>query len=128
MNKLILALQSVSECETHFDPLHRRVYSVDASIYEIEPQGIVIPKNKQALIQAVKTLLDGNVPIIPRGAATGITGGCLGKGIIIDCSKYLNRILEINLEKKYAICQPGVIQDELNRAVFSAGLRLGPDT
>jgi len=119
-------LRDQIEGEVHFDPISRRAYSVDASIYEIEPIGIVVPKTKESIIQAVNIARAHGVPIIPRGAATGITGGCIGKGLVIDTSKYLNRIIDIGLET--ACCEAGVVQDQLNAALGSKGMRLGPDT
>lgn len=121
-------LRQTLSSEIRFDAISRRVYSVDASIYEVEPIGIVLPKNKSDLITAVKIAKKHDVPVIARGAATGITGGCLGKALIIDTSKYLNTIVEINYEKEYAICEPGVVQDRLNEALSARGYRLGPDT
>lgn len=114
--------------EIHFDPISRRAYSVDASIYEIEPLGIVVPKTKQDLINAVKIAHRHNIPVIPRGAATGITGGCIGKGLVIDTSKYLSRIIEIDFHQQIARCEAGVVQDQLNAALSLTGYRLGPDT
>lgn len=124
---LIERLKSTT-CEVRFDALSRKIYSVDASIYEVEPLGVVIPRTCEDLFQAVKILCQENVQITPRGAATGITGACLGKGWVLDTSKYLTSILEINWEKKFAIVEPGVIQDALNSALAEKGFRLGPDT
>lgn len=121
-------LREVFAGEIYEDPLTRRVYSVDASIFEVEPQGVVVPKSKADLIQAVRYASSHQLPITVRGAATGITGGCLGSGLVIDTSKYLNQILELNLAEGYAICQPGVVQDQLNQALAPHGYRLGPDT
>lgn len=128
MQTLETTLKAAIDGEIHFDAIHRKIYSVDASIYEVEPIGIVLPKSKQALIQTVKIAQRFRTPIIARGAATGITGGCLGNALIIDTSKYLNRILEINYQEAYAICEPGVVQDRLNEALAKEGYRLGPDT
>ncbi|MCB1111866.1 MAG: FAD-binding protein [Chlamydiales bacterium] len=114
--------------DVRFDTATRTIYSIDASIYEVEPLGVVIPKNVEDIIATVKIANKYGAPLIPRGAATGITGGCLGTGIIIDTSKFLNRILEINYDEEYALCEPGVIQDQLNAALSSHGYRLGPDT
>lgn len=114
--------------EVHFDAIHRKIYSVDASIYEVEPTCIVIPKNKDDIITTLKIAKKYRMPVIPRGAATGITGGCIGSGIIIDLSKYLNKILKIDYDQEYAICEPGVIQDKLNGELAAKGYRLGPDT
>lgn len=121
-------LKQALDGEVHFDAVHRKVYSVDASIYEIEPIGIVLPKHKQDIINAIKIAKKHNIPVIARGAATGIAGGCIGKALIIDTSKYLNHILEINYDQEYALCEPGVVQDRLNEALAAKGYRLGPDT
>jgi FAD/FMN-containing dehydrogenase/Fe-S oxidoreductase len=110
------------------DPVSCNLYSVDASIYELSPQAIVIPRDKQDVVAAVDLAREYGIPITARGAATGITGGCLGTGIILDLAQHLNQIQEINIENEYAVCEPGVIQDQLNRSLFEHGYRLGPDT
>lgn len=110
------------------DPFTCKIYSVDASIYEVEPLGIIIPQNQQDLISAVRIASKHQVPVTARGAATGITGGCLGRGLIIDTAQYLTKIIEINIEEEYVICEPGVVQDVLNDALAPYGYRLGPDT
>lgn len=117
-----------TDSEVKFDPITRKIYSVDASIYEVMPLGVVIPKTQTDLQKCVTIAAKNGVPIIPRGAATGITGGCLGEGLVIDTSKYLNKILHLDLEKKLVKCEPGVIQDDLNMYLAPHGLRLGPDT
>ena len=114
--------------EVRSDPISKQVYSVDASIYEIEPIAIVLPKDKNDVINAVKIAKTHGIPVTARGAATGITGSCLGRALIIDTTKYLNHILEVNPSKGYAICEPGVIQDQLNEELGKQGYRLGPDT
>lgn len=128
MNALFQALKEAIKGEVHHDSVTCTIYSVDASIYEIKPIGVVIPKDKEDLITTLKIAAEFGIPVTPRGAATGITGSCLGHGLIIDTSKYLNHILEINIEKGYAICEPGVVQDRLNEALAPYGYRLGPDT
>ena len=127
-HKLSAELKEHIDGEVHCDALHKKIYSVDASIYEVEPICIVIPKTKQAILKTLKIAKKYHAPVIPRGAATGITGGCIGHAIIIDTSKYLNKILKIDFENEYAICEPGVVQDSLNQALSSKGYRLGPDT
>lgn len=121
-------LKALVEGEVHFDDASRHIYSVDASIYEVLPLGIVVPKTVKELITTVKIAHKAGVPVVARGAATGITGGCLGQGLIIDTSKYLTSILSINLQEGYVICEPGVVQDALNAALSPYGYRLGPDT
>jgi len=121
-------LHDTTEGEVRLDAINRNVYSVDASIYEVPPVAVVIPKSLQDLVQTVYIARRHGLSVTPRGAGTGITGGCLGEGIIVDTSKYMNKILEINYEKEYVICEPGLIQDTLNEALSPAGFRLGPDT
>src|SRR6478609_12200040 len=87
-------------CEIHTDLISSEAYSVDASIYEVLPLAIAIPKNEEELVKVMKLAFAHRIPMIPRGAATGITGGCLGKGLILDLSKYFTRILEINIEEE----------------------------
>lgn len=128
LEKLSHDLEKKVNGDVRFDIITRKIYSVDASIIEIEPLGVVIPNSSADLIEAVKIAKRHQIPIIPRGAATGITGGCLGKGVIFDLSKYINSLLEINIEKEYVICEPGVVQDRLNEALAPFGYRLGPDT
>ncbi|MCE2983795.1 MAG: FAD-binding protein [Parachlamydia sp.] len=111
----------------YFDPIPKRIYSVDASIFELEPLGAVLPFSKEDLIETLKIAYAYRVPVTARGAATGITGGCLGRGLIIDLSK-INALLSINLEEKTVSCQPGMTQDDLNRQLRPYDLRLGPDT
>lgn len=128
MERFFQTLKEEITGEVHHDPLHCSIYSVDASIYEVTPLGVVLPKNQQDLLKALEIAAEFQIPVTARGAATGITGACLGPGIIIDTSKYLNKILEINIEKEYAVCEPGVVQDRLNEALAPYGYRLGPDT
>lgn len=128
MDALHNTLKSNLRGEVHFEELYKKIYSVDASIFEVEPLGVVVPKDKIDLISALEIASEYGMNVTPRGAATGITGGCLGKGLIIDLSTHLNRILEINIAQEYAVCEPGVVQDRLNDALFPFGYRLGPDT
>lgn len=127
MDNFVKELQSEIQGELHFDSISRKIYSLDASIYEVEPLGIAIPRTVSDLQKIVSIAAKYNISIIPRGAATGITGGCLGKGLIVDTSKYLKSIT-IDEKNLLAICQPGVIQDDLNGILSPLGYRLGPDT
>lgn len=128
MSLLEDALRKAIVGEVRTDAATLCAYSVDASIYEIEPLVVVTPKDKHDVCSAISIAGKHKVPVIARGAATGITGGCIGKGIILDLSRHMNVIGEINIEQEYVICQPGVVQDELNKALAPYGYRLGPDT
>jgi FAD/FMN-containing dehydrogenase/Fe-S oxidoreductase len=115
------------DAEVRFDETARRLYATDASIYEILPAGVVIPRTVDALVSTVQLALEARIPITPRGGGTSLSGQSIGHGIIIDCSKYLNRILEIDPVSRRAIVQPGVVLDQLNQALVPYGLIFGPD-
>lgn len=110
------------------DHFSRHIYSVDASIYEVKPQYIVIPKSKKDLEIVVQVANSEKIPITARGAATSLTGAALGDGIVVDFSMICNNILDISQEKKQIICEPGLVQEELNRSTAKYNLKLGPDT
>ena len=126
MNEFIQDLQKLP-CEVRSDAISKQLYSVDASIYEVQPTAIVIPRSKDDLIQAVRIAKKYKVSVTMRGAATGITGGCLGTGLVIDTS-HLNNVISVDYEKQRAVVEPGTIQDHLNEYVRDKNLRLGPDT
>lgn len=121
-------LQQALDGDVRNDLMTKQIYSVDASILEIPPDLVVLPKHEQDLIKTVEIACDHSVPLIPRGGGTGIAGGCLGEGIVIDTSKYLNKILELNLEEGWVRCEPGVILDPLNAFLAPHGYRIGPET
>ena len=128
MPEWIQELRDTLQGEVLSDPVSLAVYSVDASIYEIPPLAIAIPQHQDDLQKAVAIAKRHQIPLIPRGAATGIAGGAIGKGLIIDTAEYLHRILKIDPIKQQVTCEPGVVQNQLNAAVAPFGLRLGPDT
>src|SRR5271167_1347798 len=103
--------------EVRFDATSRRLYSTDASIYQIEPLGVVIPKTTADLQTIVQIAAELGVSITARGGGTSLSGQSIGPGVVIDCSKYLNRILDIDPVAKTARVQPGVILDQFNHAL-----------
>lgn len=110
-----------------FDPLTCGLYSTDASNYQIKPLGVAYPRDADDLQFIVQTAGETGVPILARGAGTGLAGQTLGPGLIVDCARHLNRILEINAEERTALVEPGVVLALLNRAAESSGLMFGPD-
>src|ERR1051325_2824732 len=113
--------------EVRFDTISRKLYSTDASIYQIEPIGVVVPKTTEALQTAAQIALEMHVPIIPRGGGTSLSGQSIGTGLVLDCSKYLNKILDIDPVGQIARVQPGVILDQFNRALAEHNLQFAPD-
>ena len=83
------------------------MYASDASIYEIKPQCVAVPKNKDDVLKIVNYCVTSNIPIIPRGGGSGLAGQAIGNGVVIDFTKYMNSILEVNTEENYVIVQPG---------------------
>src|SRR4030095_8355002 len=100
--------------EVRFDKVSRFLYSTDASIYEIEPLGVVIPRTHEDVFAALEITRDFNVPVLPRGAGTSLAGQTVGEEVVVDMSKYLNKVLDVNTEERWALVEPGVVQEQLN--------------
>ncbi len=122
------ALEHAIEGEVRSDKLSRMLYSTDASIYQVEPYGVVLPRHEEDLHRTVEIAGHYGVPLIPRAAGTSLSGQCVGKGIIVDISKYMNKILDYDAEEGWALVEPGVIQDDLSRFVEKDNLMFAPDT
>jgi FAD/FMN-containing dehydrogenase/Fe-S oxidoreductase len=120
-----LARHVVGEVRT--SPLSRWLYSTDASIYRVLPDAVLVARSVDDLAAAAEIAARHEVPLCPRGAATSLAGQTLGPGIAIDCF-HLDRILEIDPERRVARVEPGVVQGVLNRATAPYGLEFGPDT
>ena len=114
--------------EVRFDSYSRRLFSRDASMYAIEPAGVVFPRDAADVAAAVSTAAEFGVPVLPRGAGTSLAGQAVGHGIVMDLSRHMGRIIEIDAERRMARVQPGVVQEQLNLAAARHGLVFGPDT
>jgi len=121
-------LQKEIEGEVRFDSYTKVLYSTDASIYQIEPIGVVIPKHKQDVAAALKLAAKHRLPILPRGGGTSLSGQTVGHAIHLDFSKYMNEVREFNAEERWVRLQPGLVQDVLNAYLRPKGFLLGPDT
>src|SRR4029450_9484891 len=104
------------------------IYSTDASIYEIEPIGVVVPRTHEDVFAAMEVTRDFNVPVLPRGAAPSLAGQTVGEAVVLDMSKYLNRVLEVNTEESWALVEPGLVQEQFNLHLKPTGFLFGPDT
>src|ERR1051325_5162863 len=125
---LYQALKARVTGEVRFDRASRLMYSTDASIYEIEPIGVVIPRTHEDVFAAMEIARDFQVPVLPRGAGTSLAGQTVGDAVVIDMSKYLNRVLEVNTEERWALVEPGVVQEQFNLHLRPMGFLFGPDT
>jgi FAD/FMN-containing dehydrogenase/Fe-S oxidoreductase len=113
--------------DVRFDRMSRLLYSTDASMYQIEPAGVVLPRSKQDVIAVIKYAREKGLAIIPRGGGTGLAGGVVGSGLVMDMSKYMNAIIELNTDESWVRAEPGVILDELNAYLKPHGLQFAPD-
>jgi len=120
-------LQQSIAGEVRFDRYSRALYSTDASIYQIEPLGVVIPRDRSDVVATIEVAARYGVPVLPRGGGTSLGGQAVGPGIHLDFSKMMNRILEVNSDERRVRVEAGVILDHLNAHLKPHGLMFGPD-
>src|SRR2546427_611578 len=114
--------------DVRFDPVSRLLYSTDASMYQVEPIGVVMPRDADDVQAAVEVARRHEVALLPRGAGTSLTGQTVNRALVLDFSRHMNRVLEVDTEAQWARVEPGLVQDELNHHVRPMGLLFGPDT
>ncbi|HKU69320.1 MAG TPA: FAD-binding oxidoreductase, partial [Burkholderiales bacterium] len=100
--------------EVLFDAASRGRYSTDASIYQIEPVGVVVPQTEEDALTAFRIGVDEGIPVLPRGGGTSQCGQTVGAALVIDHSKHLNQVLHFDKEARTVTVQPGVVLDQLN--------------
>jgi len=108
--------------EVLFDAASRGRYSTDASIYQIEPLGVVVPRTEEAARVAIAIAIEEDVPVLPRGAGSSQCGQTVGAALVVDDSKFLNRVLEVDPAERRAVVQPGLALDALNAQLRPHGL------
>lgn len=113
--------------ELYTDSANRALYSTDASIYQIEPLGVMIPKTQDDLIATIEAAAKYSVPILARGSGSSLAGQAVGAALVIDFTRHLNRIISIDSEARTAVVEPGVVLDVFNRAASPFGIKFGPD-
>lgn len=128
MEAALLKLHHSLEGELHLDSLSKAIYATDASVYREIPLAVCYPKSVADLKELISFALEHKKNLIPRTAGTSLAGQCVGSGIVVDVSKYFNKILSIDPVAKIAVVQPGVIRDDLNRKLKEYGLFFGPNT
>jgi FAD/FMN-containing dehydrogenase/Fe-S oxidoreductase len=128
VNDLEHELRRVVRGSVRFDPASRLLYSTDASMYQVEPIGIVTPRDPEDVMAAFDVARRQGVALLPRGGGTSLTGQTVNHALVLDFSPHMNGVLEVNAEELWARVQPGLVQDELNHHVRGLGLLFGPDT
>ncbi|WP_460218987.1 FAD-binding and (Fe-S)-binding domain-containing protein [Psychroserpens sp. MEBiC05023] len=127
-NSKLNNLASRLEGELHFDELMKVLYATDASVYRMLPLAVALPKSKTDIISLIQFAKEHKTSLIPRAAGTSLAGQCVGKGIVVDVSKYFNTIIGIDEKQQTVTVQPGVVRDELNNFLKPFGLFFGPNT
>lgn len=120
-------LSAVISGDIFIDIIHRAAYSTDASIYRILPLCVIMPKDVNDVVAVVKYARENNIPVVARGAGTGVAGESLTTGIVFDMNRYMNEIVGVENNGQIVTCQPGVVLDELNKYLAKYGRKIGPD-
>ncbi|HET9486997.1 MAG TPA: FAD-linked oxidase C-terminal domain-containing protein [Chryseosolibacter sp.] len=121
-------LKETLEGELFTDETTRRLYATDASAYREIPAAVVFPGNEADIVRLIQFATDNRTSLIPRTAGTSLAGQVVGKGIVVDISKYFNKVIEINTGERWAIVQPGIVRDDLNALLKPHGYYFAPET
>ncbi len=125
--KIAADLSKIVRGDVFADILHRAAFSTDASIYQITPMCIVTPMDAGDVVAAVKYATANGIAVAARGAGSGLAGEALSSGIVFDMRRYMNRIISVSENGGVAVCQPGVVLDDLNNRLAGYGRKIGPD-
>src|SRR5580704_4904358 len=128
MSEQLNLLASQLEGELYHDPTTRTLYATDASAYREFPQAVAIPRTVADIRKLIEFAHAEKTSLIPRTAGTSLAGQVVGKGIVVDVSKYFTQIIELNTHERWVRVQPGVIRDDLNLFLRPHGLLFGPET
>jgi len=120
-------LKSQLDGDCYTDDMHKGVYSTDASMYQILPRAVIFPKNNEDLKRVVAFSSKYKIPVLARGGGTSLAGQAISSGIVLDFTKYLNRIIEFDQNNKWMRVEPGIVRDEVNVVAAKAGMEFAPD-
>lgn len=118
---------AAANCDVAFDNLTRQLYATDASLYQVEPVAVAFPRGTKQACSILHAASEAGISIIPRGAGTGLAGGALGEGLIVDFARHNRHIMDLDLEKRTVRVGAGVVLDQLNQFLRPHALRFGPD-
>ncbi len=120
-------LKQIVRGDVFVDMLHRAAYSSDASIYRIIPACVLVPRDIDDIVATVKYAAENNIPVVARGAGSGVAGESLSSGVILDIRRYMNRIISNEQDGSSIVSQPGVVLDDLNTFLSKYKRKIGPD-
>lgn len=121
------ATLAAANCQVYFDNLTRQLYATDASHYQIEPAAVAFPRDATQASSVIQAAVQAGVSVIPRGAGTGLVGGAIGDGLVVDFSKHNRGIADFDREKQAVRVGAGVVLDQLNHFLKPHGFCFGPD-
>jgi FAD/FMN-containing dehydrogenase/Fe-S oxidoreductase len=127
VSDLVAALRRNGITDVDDSALARALYSSDASLFRVPPEVVVRPRDTDDLVATVATARESGTPLTMRGAGTSIAGNAVGPGIVVDTSRWLNQVVEVDAGRRTARVQPGVVHAALQRQAMAEGLRFGPD-
>ncbi|MCW3051068.1 MAG: linked oxidase domain protein, partial [Chthonomonadales bacterium] len=116
-----------ADCEVAFDNLTRQLYATDASVYQIEPAGVAFPRGGEQAAAIIRAAGEAEISVTPRGAGTGLVGGAVSDGLILDFSRYNRQITDLDVEQRTVRVGAGVVLDQLNAFLKPHGYGFGPD-
>ena len=123
--RLVEDLTDLVDGELRVDPAVISLYSTDASLYEVEPIAVLFPRSANDVAAAAAWSAEQRVPLIPRGAGTGLAGGAIGRGLVMDFSRHMHQL--VRMDSETVRVQPGITRDQLNRALRKHGRYFAPD-
>jgi FAD/FMN-containing dehydrogenase/Fe-S oxidoreductase len=118
---------SQANCEVRFDNLTRQLYATDASPYQLVPMAVAFPRSPEQAASVIRAAAEAGIAVTPRGAGTGLTGGAVGDGLVIDFARYNRCIRHFDAERRTVRVEPGVVLDQLNAFLRPHGFWFGPD-
>jgi FAD/FMN-containing dehydrogenase/Fe-S oxidoreductase len=127
MSELAHVLKNRLRGDVRFDTMSRWLYSTDASSYQVYPTGVVVARDADDVAETVKAVAEFGLSVVPRGGGSSLSGQTVGPGVVIDHSRYLDQILELNVEERWVRVQSGMVLDQLNRVLAQYNLMVGPD-
>ncbi len=120
-------LRELIEGEVRFSAGDRALYATDASNYRQVPIGVIIPQSVKDIERTISVMRRNSIPVLSRGGGTSLCGQCCNVAVVMDMSKYYNRVLELNAEEQFAIVQPGLVLDTLRNEAEKHHLTFAPD-
>src|SRR5438552_8064443 len=118
-------LEGIVRGDVLFDDITRTLYSTDASLFEVRPLGVVAPRDEEDVCALVRYAAEHEIPLVPRGAGTGVAGGALGGGLVVDLGRYLREILEVDADTVRV--QAGAVLRDVSAALAAVGRRFAPN-